>query len=481
MTTLRLLEDNFREVRAGGRRLLFHVPTAGLFEADDAAARVIDLFRERGELAQEDLASLVESGVPVEEALGELRTLGIVSAETNRREFDPDRTPIRHFPLSTLVLNVTTGCNLSCTYCYKEDLATPAGAKRMDFETARKSVDLLLSESAPRARVTLVFFGGEPLTQFPLIRQVVHYAEQRCRELDKRVDFSMTTNALLLDERHVDYLDAHRFGLTVSIDGPKAVHDRNRHTAGGAGSYDTVARNAALLVERYKSKPVGARVTVASGAPDLEPIFNHLRYELGFAEVGFAPVTAEEDSRFGLKREELAHAFGAMKRLGERYESAALRGDYIGFSNLHHLVGDLYHGTRRLLPCGAGIALLSVDHEGQLNLCHRFTGSALPAFGDVDRGIDKPALGAFLDQARDLSGRWCAQCHIRSLCSGGCYHERYRRYGDPMHPTYHYCELLREWVDFAIAAYSRISAHNPGFFEQYLEAGHYAQTRGVRS
>ena len=479
MAKLRLLERNFHEFRVDGRRVLFHVPSAGLFEADGTTGPIIDLLRECKELAREEIASNLDAGAPVHEALAELRALGIVGGEAADLKLDQNRVAIRHFPLSTLVLNVTTGCNLSCTYCYKEDLDTPADARRMDFETARKSVELLLSEGEGRSRLGVVFFGGEPLTNLPLIRQVVDYAEQRCGELGKQPDFSLTTNALLLTVEVANYLDAHRFGITVSIDGPRAVHDRNRMTVGGAGTYDTVAKNARMLLERYRSKPVAARVTLAPGVSDAETIFDHLKYELGFEEVGFAPVTADQDAWFGLEGEELARVFQQMKRLGERYEHAALCGRYIGFSNLHHLIGDLHHGTRKLLPCGAGVALLAVDHEGKLNLCHRFTGSDLPTFGDVQHGIDKPGLGAFLDQARDLSGRWCAQCHIRSLCGGGCYHERYQRYGDPLHPSYQYCELLREWIEFGIATYSRISARNPGFFERHLEPGRYADQRGV--
>lgn len=235
-----------------------------------------------------------------------------------------------------------------------------------------------------------------------------------------------------------------------------------------------------MLLRRYKSRPVGARVTLASGITDVETIFDHLKYDLGFAEVGFAPVTAGDVTRFGLDEPELARVFQGMKLLGARYQEAALRDEFIGFSNLHRLVGDLHHGARKALPCGAGVGLLAVDYEGKLNLCHRFTGSALETFGDVVEGIDKPRLGALLGRARDLSGQECVDCHARTLCSGGCYHERYTRYGDPVHPVYHYCDLLRDWVDFAITAYGRILEQNPRFFDHHLRPERYADMRGVQ-
>jgi uncharacterized protein len=171
-----------------------------------------------------------------------------------------------------------------------------------------------------------------------------------------------------------------------------------------------------------------------------------------------------------LSDEDLAVVFRGMKDLGERYERAALRGENIGFSNMHQLLTDLHEGRAKSLPCGAGVGMLAVDREGGLNLCHRFTGSTLPRFGDVDHGVDRERLGAFLDAAQDRSGRPCETCRIRNLCSGGCYHESYARYGDPHAPVAHYCELLRDWIDFGIRVYRRIAKGNPGFFERHLES-----------
>jgi uncharacterized protein len=113
--------------------------------------------------------------------------------------------------------------------------------------------------------------------------------------------------------------------------------------------------------------------------------------------------------------------------------------------------------------------LLAVDHQGGLNLCHRFTGSELPTFGDTEHGIATERLGAFLDRAADRSGTHCETCRIRNLCAGGCYHESWVRYGDPHHRTYHYCNLLRRWVDFGIRVYAEISTRNPDFFRTHLE------------
>ncbi len=470
MSGLSLVPHNVHDVTADGRRLLFHVPTTSLFEMDEVSGAVLDLFKSRdrvsfghvrdafGERFQpDDLAETIESFCRLD-----------ILRDSRRPDVAPRPVKAEQFPLSTIVLNVNTGCNLSCTYCYKEDLAAPSRGERMTFETALKSFELLLKQAKDRKRVNLVFFGGEPLSNLPLIREMVAYAERRAAEVDKAVDFSLTTNATLLTEEIVDWLDAHRFGLTVSMDGPKALHDRHRKTVGGKGTYDVVAAKSRMLLTRYRSRPVGARVTLTRGVTDVVAIHHHLKNEIGFFEVGFSPATSGAISAFNLTEDELAQVFRDMKVLGESYVEAALRDENIGFSNMHQLMSDLTDGTKKAVPCGAGLGMLAVDKEGELHLCHRFTGSKLPTFGNVEDGIDAPSLGDFIEKAQDKASRACGTCRIRNVCAGGCYHESYARFEDPHSPVYHYCELMRDWVDFGIHAYGRITRHNPAFLRRHV-------------
>jgi len=471
MGALTFMAHNAHRVDVDGRAMLMHVPSTSLYELDAVARDVYDLFRRAGAVDAEtmraelgglhgpaDLADCIES---------------FVSLDILRDAAAPER-PVRiarveDIPLSTIVLNVNTGCNLACTYCYKEDLAVPAKGEKMRFETAKASFELLLRQAKDRSRVNVVFFGGEPLTNIALIRQVVDYAGPRAADLGKTVDFSLTTNATLLSEDLVDWLDAHRFALTVSMDGPKALHDVNRRTVGGKGSYDLVARNVRMLLARYRSRPVGARVTLTRGVTDVLAIHDHLRDELGFAEVGFGPATSGPVSVFNLEGEALGQVFADMKTLGERYVEAAIRGENIGFSNMHQLLTDIAQGTKKAVPCGAGLGMLAVDKAGDLHLCHRFVGSDQPTYGNVERGIDLPRLAAFIEGAQDRSQYGCRTCRIRSICAGGCYHEAYARQGDAFAPVYHYCDLMRDWVDFGIAAYTRIMQSNPSFFRRHIE------------
>lgn len=471
MGSLSLVKPNMHLVNLKQRTMLFHVPSSGLFELDAMSQDVIDLFSEQDEVTAPMIKDRLENRYAANEVLElleEFKSLEIIHETGGVARYNPTPKKVKNFPLTTVVLNVNTGCNLSCTYCYKEDLTTPSEGLKMSVDTAIKSVEMLLKESPDQRQYNVVFFGGEPLSNMPLIREVVAYCEKRFADLEARVDFTMTTNATLLNEKLIDWFNEHRFGLTISMDGPKAMHDKNRITVGGQGTYDVVKKKVDMLLSRYTARPVGCRVTLTKGITDVETIFNHLYHDLGFAEVGFGPVTSGDIDEFNLSGEEMITVFEGQKKLGKKYLEAALDNKNFGFGNMHQLMTDLHEGQKKQLPCGAGVGLLAVDKDGGLNLCHRFTGSDMPLFGDVDKGIDKPALSAFIENRLDRSQEGCETCRIRNICSGGCYHESYAKYGDPTKPSYHYCDLLRDWIDYGVEIYSQIMLENPGFFDAYV-------------
>lgn len=472
MNTLYLSPSNFHESDMNGERFCWHVSSGGMFRLDELSSTLIDEYRVKPMTADEACQRLTSKHAAAEvlAALEELQALEILQADaaspTNRLPMK-----VESFPLSTVVLSVNTGCNLSCTYCYKEDLDKPSQGQKMEFSVAKESIELLLEESPDRERYNIVFFGGEPLSNMPLIRAVVEYCEQRIvKQLGKMVDFSMTTNATMLTERLVEYFQAHNFCLTVSMDGPQAVHDKNRITVSGQGTYAVVAEKSRMLLSRYRARPVGGRVTLTHGTTDVVGIWDHLFNDIGFSEVGFSPVTSGDVTNYNLTEEELTEIFSGMKELGKRYLEAALQNRSIGFSNMHQLLTNLHEGISNALPCGAGVSLLAVDKDGGLNLCHRFTGSELPLFGNVKDGIDRENLAGFLEKRLDRTDTGCSTCWIRNLCSGGCYHESYARFDDPSHPVYHYCDHMRDWIDFGISVYTKIMAERPEFFNDHIES-----------
>lgn len=463
MAHLELQRHNYRAVPAARRRVLLHVPTTAVYELDGVASDVLDFAESRDRLDAECVQAYFDGRhVPgdVCDTLRDFIDLGILAPQRAPRGQDvPQPRPVKRTPINTLALILTTGCNLGCSYCYRDNLADPRHAQVMDEDTGRQAIDLLFSQ-AEGPRVNIVFFGGEPLTRFATLRALTAHAREKAEAAGWQVDFSLTTNATLIDDAMIGFFVEHDFGIAVSIDGEAADHDRHRLSLGGQGTYARVAANVARLLAAPLRKPVGARVTVSAGNTDLARIYRHLHDEMGFSEVGFAPVTAAPGSPQALSDAELQKILAAMMSLGRDYVAATKRGQAHGFANMKHLMRDLAQGTRKLLPCGAGIGMLAATTEGELALCHRFAGSGTGTFGDVRTGVDLAGMGAFLESAQSLPAA-CRDCMARRLCAGGCYHEAFVQSGDPLAPTRSYCDFVRAWIEFGLQSYGEIVMANP--------------------
>ncbi|MCG3655792.1 quinohemoprotein amine dehydrogenase maturation protein [Aliarcobacter butzleri] len=451
---LKVNRQNFRIVKKDSENLLFHVPSSSLFDIDKNSQNLLNKLNKK-ESKNTDFSI---------DELEELEKLNIIGVLEEQKYIE-----VKNFPATTLILNVASGCNLSCTYCYKADLATLKNSGNMTYETAISAIEHLYNGASNQKIFNITFFGGEPLSNFSLIKKVTIFAITFFKEKNAIVDFTMTTNATLLTKEIIEFLKTYKFGITISMDGPAYIHNKTRLTNAGNGSYETVRKKVELLLSLHKDRPIGARVTLTRGVTQIEEIWEHLFNELKFSEVGFAPATASDNAVFNLSEVELIKVFEGFKTMGEKYIDSALNGEFNGFSNLHRLIGDIHAGRKKKLPCGAGVGLLSVSYEGNFDLCHRFTGSDFMNFGNVKTGLDKPKLSNFIETRLNKNDGDCSTCHIRNLCAGGCYHESFIRYNDPTKAVLHYCDIMRDWIDFGLYAYSKIRKNNPEFFDLYFK------------
>jgi uncharacterized protein len=464
----------FHRFDGGGREFLYLVSAGAIFELDAAASVLISLLSE-GPLSQEALIDgLTRRDFAQEEAtelVQELfRARVLVAPDTPPQLLE---APPEDFPLQSLVMNLTNQCNLSCAYCYEfgaDKVATPEGKpKFMDFDTAKASVEFLFEQAVGRKAVHITFFGGETLMNFPLLKQVVTYASQRAAEQGRRVDFSLTTNATLLTPAIIDFLSENRIGVTVSMDGPAELHDQLRVFANGRGSYDIIAPRVKALIQHHKTRPITARVTLTNGVTDVVKIFRHLKQDLGFHEVGFAPVTTSPDRLYAINERGMDGVLEQFHLLADEYLEFALRGEMHGFSNVSDTIAELYQGVNKSHPCGAALGLMGVGPSGDIAPCHRFVDSDAHALGNISTGIDKAKQADFLKRGH-VNGKYeCQTCWARPLCAGGCHHEAFVRYGDTGHPNLHYCDWIRDWTHTCLRIYGAISAGNPEFLEQFAE------------
>lgn len=455
----------FHAFEGGGRKFLYLVPSAGIFELDEDSTAVLRRL-ERGEADRAELAAI--AGDDVIEELFQARA--ITTANGFVETLPP---PPADFPLQTMVMNLTNQCNLSCEYCYEfgeDKVATPDGKpKFMDFDTARASVDYLLESSAGRRAVHITFFGGETLMNFPLLKRVVDYATAQAAAAGRCVDFSLTTNATLLTPAIIEYLSEQRIGVTVSIDGSKESHDKFRVFANGRGSYDIIEPRVRALIRDHRTRPITARVTMTSQAMDVLGTYKHLKHDLGFHEVGFAPVTTAPNRLYSINERGLDSVLDQFRALSDEYLDHALRGDHHGFSNVSDTLAELHQGVSKSHPCGAGLGLVGVGPSGDIAPCHRFVDSDTHRLGHVSTGLDRERQADFLGRGHINVKTDCSQCFARPLCAGGCHHEAYVRYGDTGHPNLHYCDWIRGWTDNCLRIYGAIAAQNPSFLEHFSE------------
>lgn len=459
----------FHEFEGGGRYFVYLAPAGAIFELDGAATAVIDRLRS-GPIQRDRLIEDLELS-EAEELIDELESARVV-VETEAVA-EPVENPPADFPLQSLVLNLTNQCNLACQYCYEfgeDKVATPDGKpKFMDFETAKASVDFLLEQSSGRRAVHITFFGGETLMNFPLLQRVVGYATERTASQGRAIDFSLTTNATLLTPAIIRFLSENRIGVTVSMDGPADLHDKLRVFANGRGTYDIIAPKVRSLIENHRTRPIAARVTLTSGVTDVIRIYRHLKQDLGFHEVGFAPVTTSSDRLYAINERGMDGVFEQFQALAAEWLAFALRGEMHGFSNVSDTVAELYQGVNKSHPCGAGLGLMGVGPSGDIAPCHRFVDSDTHSLGNISTGIDREKQASFLARGHIGAKYACHTCWARPLCAGGCHHEAFVRYGDTGHPNLHYCDWIRGWTDTCLRIYGTVMAQNPEFLEKFAE------------
>ena len=466
---------DFHVFEAFGTRFLYLVPSAGIFRMDDAGCAILDELQ-RG---PRDLDSVVES---LSEQFDVDRILETVEDRTEMRAIgDPDAPkqevpndlPPADFPLNTMVLNVTNKCNLACTYCYEYgddkivDTQYGKQPKFMSEDTAEDSVEFLLKQAGNQPTAHLTFFGGETLLNFPLLQKTVAYGRRRAAEEGKRISFSLTTNATLLKPEIIQWLADNDVGVTISIDGPKPVQDGLRVFHNGKGTYDVVLPKIRELIDVHRSRPIGARVTLTQKNMNVLEIYRHLTEEIGFRQVGLAPVTSQEDRDYAITPESKTDMLRQFEELADEWLESALRDEHHGFTNVTDTIEEIHKGVSKAYGCGAGLGLLGVATDGDVSLCHRFAGSPEHTIGTVTEGVDREKQEQFLVDHHINEKTDCHKCWARPICSGGCYHEAHVQYGDSSHANLHYCTWVRSWTHTCLEIYGALAEKNPKFLERF--------------
>ncbi|MCU1259361.1 MAG: peaB [Bryobacterales bacterium] len=461
--------------QAAGADFLYLVPSGAIFRMEGLSKEIVDLLRAT-ELSRDEIIDCFKGrGYLPGDIEGTLDDLEQAEAlASNHVKPVKPALPIQNFPLQRVVLNVTNQCNLACTYCYEysdDKITKPDGKpKYMTRDVAEAAIEMLILESSSRKGIHVTFFGGETLLNFPVMRSTVEFAISKAAEVGKEIEFSLTTNATLLNDEIVGFLSEKRIGVTVSIDGDRELNDKMRVFHDGRGSYEVIAPKIKKLLKTHRSNSIGARVTLTSQVSDVRRIYQHLTTELGFDSVGFSPATASPDRLYHIGTQKMDNILDSFAALAWEYRDHAVEGRQHGFTNVSDTLKELHSGVSKAYPCGAGLGLLGVSTAGDISLCHRFVDSPVGKMGHVkDGGVNHDARREFLS-THHIGARYdCHTCWARPVCSGGCYHEAFIHYGDTAAANLHYCDWIRGWNDLCLQIYGEISVRNPSFLDRFSD------------
>lgn len=463
-----------------GEHYIYQGLSGVIIKLDEVTSKVLDVLKSREAKSPEQIAQELEGLFPKAEvysAVQELVDMEVLVDEEGLRQnsLTPPVPLAEHLPVQTLVFHLINECNLGCTYCYAGGGDYGAPMKTMDEATAKQAIDFLLRESGASRKVSVVLFGGEPLLNWSLIKTIVEYGEEQASRAGKEIEFSLTTNGTLLNEARINFLAEHRVGVTVSMDGPEEVHNIWRPFKNGAGSYHLVRRNVEKLIARHKTRPVATRVTLTKDFPNIKETMTHLLDELGFHEVGFAPVsTSDEDLLMG--NPELFRLLDEFSECAEEFVQKALRNEFLGFSNLINILVELHVGVNKGYGCGAGLGFLAVSPSGDLFLCHRFNEDEQYRLGDIHTGINRTFQQELLNSLHVDKKTTCTSCALKHTCSGGCYFEAKERMGEITSPNLHYCRWMKAWYTLGLKTYVRIMKENPAFLDRLVGEGSNCQS-----
>ena len=352
-------------------------------------------------------------------------------------------------PVKAMCLNIAHDCNLRCKYCFASTGDFGKGRKLMTFETGKKAIDFLLEKSLDRKNLELDFFGGEPLMNFDVVKQIVEYARSREAEYGKKFRFTITTNGVLLDDDKIDFINREMSNVVLSIDGRKEVNDYMRKRVDGSGCYDKIMPAFKKLVEKRGDKEYYVRGTFTKNNLDFSNDVFDL-YNNGFDQISVEPVVCEASADYAITEKELPAIFKEYERLAERILENEKKGKKFNF---FHFMLDLDQGPcaiKRLRGCGCGNDYVAITPDGDIYPCHQFVGIEEFKMGNIDEGTFDTTMKSYFSKTHVYTKPECKKCWAKFYCSGGCNANNYQYAGDVHNAHKLSCQLQKKRLECAI-------------------------------
>jgi len=357
--------------------------------------------------------------------------------------------------IKAMCLHVAHDCNMKCKYCFGDTGAFEGERSLLSLETGKKAIDFLLKNSGSRRNLEIDFFGGEPLLNFDVVKELVAYGEKAQEDYGKNIRFTITTNGLLLDDEKIEFINSHMVNVILSIDGRPHVNDNMRKTVNGKGTYDLIHKNYINLVNKRKGTYY-VRGTFTRNNLDFSEDVKHL-VDSGFKNVSVEPVVTDPSYDYALKEEDLDTIFKEYERLADLYLDYYNSGKEFDF---FHFKVDLTQGPcviKRVSGCGAGTEYIAVTPNGDIYPCHQFVGNETFKLGNIaDDVFDNRLYGTF-NRTNIYSKEECKKCWAKFYCSGGCHANAYHMNNDMLIPYKLGCEMEKKRLECAIGIQAKLS------------------------
>ncbi len=383
--------------------------------------------------AVEDIAYLVDEGMLF----------------TDDSQITMDMLEGRGAIIKAMCLHVAHDCNMTCKYCFGDKGAFEGQRLLLSIETGKKAIDFLLAQSGTRRNLEIDFFGGEPLMNFEVIKELVSYGREAEKPYGKNIRFTITTNGLLLDDAKADYINEHMDNVILSIDGRREVNDTMRRTVNDKGTYDIIIDNYRRFVEK-RNGTYYVRGTFTRNNLDFAADVKHL-VDLGFKNVSVEPVVTDLSYDYALQEEDTDSILKEYDKLTELFLDYAKEGKTFEF---FHFNVDLNQGpcvVKRVSGCGAGTEYVAVSPEGDIYPCHQFVGNTDFRLGNLTDDKFENKLYDEFNQAHIYNKEKCNECWAKFYCSGGCHANAYHMNQDMRKPYELGCDLEKKRIECAIA------------------------------
>lgn len=441
----------------GGYNIVLDPNSGSVHSVDEVAYDIIGMYETHTpeEITKEIVARYGEKeGVTAEdvtEVLGDIETLkkeGKLFSEDTYQNLAIDFKN-RPTVIKAMCLHIAHDCNLACKYCFAGEGEYSGDRSLMSFEVGKQALDFLIANSGTRKNLEVDFFGGEPLMNFQVVKQLVKYAREQEKIHNKNFRFTLTTNGVLLDEEVMDFANKEMYNVVLSLDGRKETNDKMRVSRNGKGSYDLILPKFKEMVRRRGDKEYYIRGTYTHYNTDFTKDILHMA-DLGFTKLAMEPVVASPDAPYALKEEDLPVLFDQYEQLAKEMVRREKNGN--GFTFFHYMI-DLEGGpciAKRIAGCGVGTEYVAVTPWGDLYPCHQFVGDKDYLLGNVFDGITNEEVRTRFKMCNIYTRPQCNDCFARLYCSGGCSANAYHATGK-IEGIYELgCELHRKRVECAI-------------------------------